>query len=128
MWTELFAAVGREVTVQEPVMTWNLFLTAILVPLCSAITTAIIVGYFNRKMKKKEANDIKYRIEREKKEDEINSLLRQLDNEKQNATFEWRKHHTDTLCKVKERVDDFYNAIDRKVDKHDCDRLMGNSR
>ena len=128
MWTELFAAVGREVTVQEPVMTWNLFLTAILVPFCSAITVGIIVGYVNRKMKKKETDDINYRMEREKKESEIHELLRQLDNEKLKATTEWRRHHTDTLCKVKERVDDFYEAMGRKVDKDDCDRLMGNSK
>lgn len=121
MVSELLAAVGavatREVTMQEPVVTWNLFLTAFLVPTCSAISSGIIIGYISWRNRKKE-----------KKDREIDALKLAIEEEKLKNTAQWRKNHTEVLCKVKERVDNIYTCLDKKVDKDDCDRLMGNTR
>lgn len=112
----LFAAastVGREVTVQEPVMTWNLFLTAFLVPTCSALTVAVLVAYINWKHKK-----------RDKRDEENDRLRRELEEEKMRNTIQWRQQHSDLLCRVKDKVENIYNGLDKKVDKDDCKTMM----
>jgi len=127
-------ATGAKV-LQEPVVTWNLFLTAFLVPTCSALTVAFIMGYIHWKMKKQAKKDSeiaerKVKADAEiaerkmKQEEEITKLRLELEAEKAAATQTWRKTHTDVLCRVKERVDGIYEVLDSKVDKDDCDRLM----
>ncbi len=113
MIAELFAAVGREVTVQEPVLTWNLFWTTILVPVCTAVSSAVIIGYINRKHK-----------EREARYTEAAELRKEIEELKEKATKEWRENHTNIMCLVKTRLDGVVNGLDKKVDKEDCDRLM----
>lgn len=132
--------------IQEPVVTWNLFLTAFLVPVCSALTVAFIMSYINWKMKNqvkkneeiaaakvkadmeianlKIAADAEIAEKKRKQDDEIAKLRTELEAEKVAATQAWRKTHTDVLCRVKEKVDGIYEVLDSKVDKDDCDRLM----
>lgn len=110
MWTDLFAAVTREVTVQEPVVTWNLFLTAVLVPI-SVTLLGIFISY---KMKK-----------RDEKDDEIRLLKEELADEKEKAVEEWRKVHQNILCKVKASLDNIEESLGNKVDKGDCIRERG---
>lgn len=109
MWTDLFAAITREVSVQEPVMTWNLFLTIFLVPICSALTTAAIVGHVNRK----------YKLQADHAE-EVAVLLKRIEEEKLKALLAWQQEHATKICKVKEKVDGIYDELNVKVDKDEC--------
>lgn len=116
MISEVLANVGREITVQEPVLTWNLFWTTLIVPICSGITVAIIVNYVNRKHK-----------ERDEKDKNILELMRTIEEQKQQVTLQWRENHSAILCRVKENVENIYSSLDKKVDKDDCDRLRRTS-
>lgn len=115
MWfSDLFAAVGRELTVQEPVMTWNLFLTAWLVPFCSAVSSAVVIAYVSYKWRKRDQKDAK-----------IEELKLKLEEEKEKATAEWRKNLTETMCRVKGTIDLIENSLGEKIDKEDCIRSKG---
>ena len=117
-------AIGKEIVITEPVMTWNLFLTAFLVPSSAAISSGAVMLYMSWRIKKKEKDDKRYREDRELREVKISQLEKELEEEKVKATIEWRKNHMETLCRVKDKVEDIYEALNNKVSKEDCDRLM----
>lgn len=75
--TSLFAAMVREITVQEPVVTWNLFLTAFLVPISAALASMILGIFISYKLKK-----------RDEKDAQIASLRDQLHDKKEKAVIE----------------------------------------
>lgn len=115
---------------QEPLMTWNFFLTAFLVPVCSALTAGILMAYINWKMKKQEKHSAQIAQEKLEADEEINRLKREIEGAKDAALNEWRTNHMDVLCKVKDKVEGIYdelaNLAESKVSKDDCDRLRGN--
>lgn len=102
-------AAGKEITATEPVITWNLFLTALLVPL----SVVLLGAYLSNKMKQNDEKDAR-----------ILALIEKVHIADLKCIIEKQQSHHDILCNVKGKVESIYNAMDTKVDKDDCDRLM----
>ena len=98
---------------EEPLITWNLFWTTLFFPLC----LSVFGFWLSEKLK-----------ERDRKEEENHELRAELEKEKEKLTAQWRSNQTDILCRMKQKVDNIYVALDSKVDKEDCDRLMSSRR
>lgn len=90
----------------EPVITWNLFLTAFLVPGSLVILGAWIKRQFER---------------RDEKDDRIAGLLEEREKKKEDAIMEWRQRFQSTLCDVKEKVDKINSGLQDRVPFKICD-------
>jgi hypothetical protein len=99
------ATVSTPVVVQEPLITWNLFLTAIIVPIGLFILFFAIKRLFSA---------------RDKKDDEIKTLLDQRDLERQVAIKERYQSFSETLCRIKERVEEIAEAQTDRVTWNHC--------
>lgn len=84
---------------QEPVVTWNLFLTAVLVPLSVGVLGFVAKRWITA------ARD----------------GWEKYESEKQKNQEEWKARISGTLCQVKTNVDDIKYKLTEKVgwDKHD---------
>lgn len=100
MISELWAAVsdGKIITAQEPVLTWNLFLTIILIPL-----SVTLLGSYLKNIMAKHARD------REKYEEE-----------KEKHTEEWRTAIGNTICGIKDSLGEMRKEVVQKVEIEDC--------
>lgn len=97
-------------------MTWNLFLTVFLVPLC----VGLLGMYFKRSM------DDHSRA-RDKKDERIEILLKEKDLEKERSLNEWRQRYTDTQndiksvqCAIKNKLDEIGKDLQEKVPWEHC--------
>jgi len=102
-------AAGKEIVAIEPVVTWNLYLTAMLVPL----SVMLLGAYLSNKMKQSDEKDAR-----------ILALIEKVHIADLKCIIEKQQSHHDILCNVKGKVESIYNSMDTKVDKDDCDRLM----
>jgi signal transduction histidine kinase len=93
----------------EPIITWNLFLTAFLVPL-----GLLLLGmWINRQFKTRDEKDL-----------EIKNLLNKKDDEKEKAIIEWKSSVTQTLCDIKTKVEILGGALYDKVTWEHCSDRM----
>ena len=97
-------------------LTWNLFLTAVLVPGCFF---ALKVSLHNME---------KRRLDREEK---LADALAETERLKEAAIQEWRKHYTtaldngsSTMCSIKRTVDEIKTSLHDKVDWQHCKHEM----
>lgn len=109
--TDLFAAVGREITAQEPLVTWNLFLTAFIVPASAALASTVLGIFISYKLRKRDEKDAQIAMLRDK-----------LAEEKEKSVVEWRQNHQAILCGVKSTLDAIEKSLENKIDKEDCIR------
>ena len=86
-------------TITEPVMTYNFFLTVILIPVGLLVLGAYIKRLFTKYEKTTE----------------------HLEKEKEKNLEEWRERFSKSLCAVKTTVDEIKDSMHGKVDwtKHD---------
>jgi len=105
---------GGEITAVEPVITWNLYITPVVV----GVSTAVIMIFINRLFRR-----------RDDREEEIKKLLAEKEILKEENINQWRKTYTDaqgaikdTQCIIKNSVDRIEIALTGKVDKSDCIR------
>lgn len=90
----------------EFVLTWNLIVSNLFIPLC-----IILLGYW-----------IKRQFERrDEKDDQIADLLEERENKKEEAILEWRQRFQSTLCGVKEKVDEISEGLHERVPFKICD-------
>lgn len=93
---------------QEPVLTWNLFWTTIVVP----ISVFLLGWYINRLEKTKETREnIQKRLEEENQRliaDELKS---------------WRERFATTLCTVKKTVENIDLRLDGKQETANCIKM-----
>lgn len=104
----------------EPLMTWNLFLTLFLVPVCMAALGMCINRWIKQsdaRRDRKEADNIAYR---EKKEAEIAKLLAAKEEQKEKEILSWRKTYTDNQCAIKNAVTEIGEKI-HQIDKDKVD-------
>ena len=91
----------------EPILTWNLFLTAILVP-----GSVFFLGvYFNRVFKR-----------RDQKDEEIKRLSVKIESEREQVIKDWRKSYTENLCSIKHTLNEINEKLTHKVSQEDCTR------
>ena len=95
----MFILDAKEISASEPVLTWNLFLTLFLVPL----SVTLLGIYQGRRLDKQAKGWEAYHAE--VKEHQI----------------AWRKATTETLCMVKNTLDNIERDMNKKVSKTDCD-------
>ena len=89
----------------EPIVTYNLFLTAFLVPL------SVSVSYFAIK---------RQFTERDKKDEQIAQLLAEREELKQKSISDWRELFSATQCAIKERLDEVVASLNDKVPWDHC--------
>jgi len=93
---------------QEPVLTWNLFWTTMIVPL-----SVFLLGYYLKQM--------------EKKKEERDSAYKKLEEENQRLIADelhaWRDRFATTLCTVKQTVENIDSRLDSKRENSDCVRM-----
>jgi hypothetical protein len=92
--------------ITEPVLTWNLFLTAFFIPLC----LLLLWGAIKRQFK-----------ERDKKDEKIAALLEEREEVKESAIHEWRDRFDKNLCAVKLTVEGIREEMHTKVTFSICD-------
>jgi hypothetical protein len=97
-----YAAPG---TVDEPAITWNLYIA----PTMSALTSALILLFLDRKFRG-----------RDKKDEQIAKLLTEKDVAKEQAIIEWKTSVTKTLCDIKGKVEILGGALYDKVTWAHC--------
>ena len=102
-------ATGKEIVATEPVVTWNLYLTAMLVPL----SVMLLGAWLNNKIRKGDEKDAK-----------ILELIEKVRVADLKCIMDKQKSHHDILCMVKGKVESIFDSMDNKVNKDDCDRLM----
>lgn len=97
-------------------LTWNLFLTAVLVPGC----------FFALKINLHSME--KRRLDREEK---LAKALAETERLKEEAILEWRKNYTTaldngsrTMCSIKTTVDEIKKSLHDKVDWTHCNHEM----
>lgn len=91
----------------EPVLSWNLFLTAILVP-----TSIFILGiWINRLFKSKDAKD-----------ERINRLREEIDKKKEMELQSWRADYSQTICYIKQGIQKIQDDMNNRVSRDDCHR------
>jgi hypothetical protein len=95
---------------QEPFVTWNLFVTLLLMPLCVAILGMWIKRQF-------ELSDQRKRAEGEK----IAQLLAEKESMKEDAIKERWATYSATLCAIKETVEGIKEDMHKKVTWEHCD-------
>ena len=95
--------------------TWNLFLTALLVP----GSTLALKQYLDRKDKKREVKEL-----------EIAKLTEEKEALKEKSLTEWRDSYTKslstlstTLCSVKTTVEEMKESAHQKVNLDECHRI-----
>lgn len=98
---------GKEITTVEPVITWNLYVTPVVV----GVSTALIMIFINRLFKRQDSKDV-----------EIEKLLAEKEELKEQNIQQWRKTYTDTQCLIKNSVERIEDSLNGKVDKDDCIR------
>jgi hypothetical protein len=91
--------------VTEPIVTWNLFLTTFLVPLC----VAMLYGAIKRQF-----------LLRDKKDEEISKLLEKRELEKEFHIRERWDQFTATQCSIKAKLDAMSKDLNNKVDWQFC--------
>lgn len=89
----------------EPLITWNLFLTAGIVPLSVMILYGAIVRQFK---------------ERDKKDDEIKKLQDEKDKLRQANLTEWRERFAASQCGIKDKLEEIDDKLNDKVSWKDC--------
>jgi arginyl-tRNA synthetase len=89
----------------EPVLTWNLFVTAFFIPLC----LLLLWGAIKRQFK-----------ERDKKEEKISALLTEKEEAREAAILEWKNSVSKTLCDIKLKLDILGGALYDKVNWEHC--------
>lgn len=94
----------------EPVLTWNLFLTAFLVPLSISLLYYGIRRLFAQRDQ-----------EQSEKDTQIKKLLAEREAEKEEAIREWRTRLADTQCAIKKKVDTIAEDMHKKVDWTYCE-------
>jgi hypothetical protein len=94
---------------QEPLMTWNFFLTLLLMPLC----VVLLGSYINQKMKK-------YNEEKNDKDNTIAKLLTDKEAKKEAEIREWRETYTRNQCEIKIAVADIRESL-HKMDNGKVD-------
>ena len=100
------AAATQPNPIQEPLLTWNLFLTAFLVPL-----SLIILGsWMKRQFEKRDKND-----------ERIASLLEEREARKDDVYRERWDGLQKTMCLVKEKVEDISEKMHERVPFSVCD-------
>jgi hypothetical protein len=82
----------------EPIITWNLFVVNLIVPLC----LLILWGAIKRQFEKKDAKD---------------KLIEEM---KESAISEWRTRFSTTQCQIKEKLDSMSKDLNNKVDWQFC--------
>ena len=92
---------------QEPLVTWNLYLT----PLAVGLSTGVILFYITRLFRKQDVKDKK-----------IEDLLAEAILLKEQNTLEWRKAYTITVGHIKATVERIEKELTDKVSKEDCVR------
>lgn len=78
-------------------------------PVVSALTTALIIFFIDRKFKGRDAKD-----------EQIAELLAEREKEKEEVIKEWRVNYSTTLCGVKKTVDEIKNEMHQRVHITDC--------
>lgn len=96
---------------QEPLMTWNLFLTLFLVPFC-----VWGLGYWIS------LNDRKKAKEQDEKDRKLAEAIRAVEIQKEKELQAWRSNFQETLCGVKKSVDIIKDSVNNKVDYEHCGR------
>ena len=90
---------------QEPLITWNLFFSALFFPLC----LFLLGWYLTKRDKKREMAE----RDRQKVVDE-NRIL------KEKQLLEWQHRFTDTQCSIKNTVEIIKSELTKKVSISDC--------
>jgi phosphate/sulfate permease len=101
-----YAAPG---TVDEPAITWNLYIA----PTMSALTAALILLFIDRRFKN-----------RDRKDEQIARLLTEKDTAKEQAIIEWKTSVSKTLCEIKSDIKILGGALYDKVTWDHCKHEM----
>jgi hypothetical protein len=104
--------------VHEPFITWNLFLTLFLVPLCVSLLYLGIRRLFEKGDKAREEKDHKIA----KLLEEQAALLAEKEELKETAIHEWRGRFEGTLCQIKAKVEEIAETMHDKVPFGVCDQ------
>ena len=114
----LFVYAGKDVTVQEPVITWNLYMTPIVV----GISTGVILLFIGRLFKKQDTKDKKIETLLEKTEALKAEHLAEKEALKELHLQEWQKTTSIIQCNIKQTVDRIEEVLQTKVEKSDCEK------
>jgi hypothetical protein len=90
-----------------PVLTWNLFLTAILIP----VGLFLLYEAIKRQFKQRDAKD-----------EEIAKLELEKDVLKEQNIKEWRDRFSTTQCAIKNKLDDMTEVLNQKVSWDYCEK------
>jgi len=100
----------------EPVITWNLFVTPVVVGIAIWISTTVLNRLMVKRDKQKEVLDAKIKELMEEKE----LLLQQHEHEKDVALLAWRTEFSQKQCSIEIKVDAIVAALYKKVDWSHC--------
>ena len=101
-------------------VTWNLFMTPIVV----ALSTAFLARYMNNKEREKETARLERAKEKDKKDAQIAELLAEKEADKIIAIEERWARHTKPQCAIKEKVEQISEDLRGKVTWERCDDKM----
>jgi len=100
----------------QPIMTWNLFVTVIIVP----ISIVILGWWLNRLDKKREQREHLREKYREEKEKERLLLLEENRVLREKELNDWRDRYANTQCTIKNTLDKIVQSLNAKVFVSDC--------
>ena len=92
----------------EPVLTWNLFWTTVIVP-----ASMVGLGWYLNKLEKR----------RDEKHDERERLVEENKRLVAAEMLAWRERFTTTLCGVKKTVESIDSRLDAKRETSDCTKM-----
>lgn len=101
---------------QGPLLTWNLFVTLVLVPLCVSLLYFGIRRLITKKDKEREEKD----KERELKDKKIEQLLAEREQIKEKALKEWQSQFAEVQCSIKRKVEEIAEEIHNRVTWEHC--------
>jgi len=114
---------------QEPVLTWNLFVTILLVPLSVMILYGAIVRFFKKRDKKEAINkeeqdkkDAANKEEQDRKDEKIRKLQDEKEVMKQAAISERYDDLKKTLCSVKDKIEAIGKEQQERVTWAHCEK------
>ncbi len=113
---------GKEITANEPVITWNLYTTPIVV----AVSTGIILAFINRIFKKGDKKDLTIATLLAERESLKEIHLAEKEVLKESKLQLWQQSYTNTQCGIKNALDRIEENLGKKVEKDDCIRESTN--